>query len=174
MSISRRAFTSGLAIVPLARTKAPSAQPESPAAAEWRPQFFDDHQLETAASIAELIIPKTDTPGARDALVHQHLDRILAESPESEQTKFLQGLWWLDGYCLRSEAKPFQDVAPAQQIEILLHLYETSDPDLQSGTEFVQLAKTWTAKIYYSTQIGVQELNKNGRVPPVYTRPCNL
>ncbi len=174
MSISRRAFTSGLAIVPLARTKVQSAQPEPSTARESRPQFFDAHQLETVAAIAELIIPKTDTPGARDALVHQHLDRILAASPESEQTKFLTGLWWLDGYCLRSEAKPFQDVVPAQQMEILLRLYETSDPDLQPGTEFVQLAKTWTAKIYYSTQIGVQELNKGSRVPPVYTRPCNL
>jgi hypothetical protein len=28
---------------------------------------------------------------------------------------------------------------------------------------FVQLVKTWTARVYYSTQIGEAELNKGGR-----------
>ena len=140
--------------------------------AAWHAEFFDDHQVQTVAALAELIIPRTDTPGARDALVHQHLDHILAESPQSDRTKFLEGLWWLDGYCLQSSAKPFNDLPPAQQMEILVHLYESSEPDIQPGTEFVRLAKTWTAKIYYSTQIGVQELNKGGRVPSSYRSDC--
>jgi hypothetical protein len=183
MSLSRRAFASGLAIVPLVAGKPQSehrmsqevnqaSAPDAPSKPEWRPEFFDEHQLETVSAVAELIIPKTDTPGARDALVHQHLDHILAASPEADQTKFLEGLWWLDGYCLRSSAAPFAGLSFPDQMRILTHLYESSDPDLKPGTEFVHLAKTWTAKIYYSTQIGALELNKDGRVPAHYTSVC--
>jgi hypothetical protein len=78
----------------------------------------------------------------------------------------------LDGYCLQSAGKPFKDVPPVQQTQILLSLCESAEPDLKTGTEFVQLAKTWTARIYYSTQIGEQELNKGGRVPPKYAGAC--
>lgn len=181
MSLSRRAFTSGLALIPLAGGKSPSG-PQitdptavgAPNASEWRAELFDEHQLETVAALAESIIPKTDTPGGREARVHQYLDRILAASPEAERTKFLEGLWWLDGYCLRHSAKPFTGLSSDDQVRILTQLYETSEPDLKSGTEFVHLAKTWTAKIYYSTDIGQQELNKNGRVPAHYTSGCSL
>jgi hypothetical protein len=177
--LSRRAFTAGLAVVPLAKGKprsidqTPEATPPAqPVESEWHAQLFDDHQIETVAVLADLIVPRTDTPGARDALVHQHLDRILSASPEPARVKFLEGLWWLDGYCLQSAAKPFIEISPAEQMEILVKLYDSSEPDLQPGTEFVHLAKTWTARIFYSTQIGVEELNKGGRVPSSYVRPC--
>jgi gluconate 2-dehydrogenase gamma chain len=181
MRLSRRAFTTGLAVAPLLNGKAQSGGPlagapqsENPGAPEWHAQVFDDHQLETVAILVDLIIPKTDTPGARDALVQQHLDRILSESQEPVRAKFLEGLWWLDGYCLQSAAKPFKNLSPADQMTTLLHLYGNSDPQLRPGTEFIHLAKAWTAKIYYSTRIGEQELNKGGRVPSHYSSACGV
>jgi gluconate 2-dehydrogenase gamma chain len=180
MSLSRRAFTTGLAAVPLVKSKVQSGEPltRAPQAenhddSEWHAQVFDDHQLETVAMLVDLIIPRTDTPGARDALVQQHLDHILSESPEPVRAKFLEGLWWLDGYCLHSAAKPFKSLSSAEQTTMLLHLYNSSDPQLQPGTAFVHLAKAWTAKIYYSTHIGEQELNKSGRVPSHYFSACS-
>jgi gluconate 2-dehydrogenase gamma chain len=181
MNISRRAFATGLAGVPLLNGQTQSGKPltlpaaaESPGASEWHARVFDDHQLETVAILVDLIIPKTDTPGARDALVQQHLDNILSESPEPVRTTFLEGLWWLDGYCLKSAAKPFKDLSSDDQMAALLHLYGSSDPDLQPGTQFVRLARTWTAKIYYSTQTGEQELNKGGHVPSQYSSDCSV
>src|SRR5256885_7430817 len=40
---------------------------------------LNDHQNETVATIAELIIPKTDTPGAREAAVPAFIDVMLAD-----------------------------------------------------------------------------------------------
>jgi len=180
MSLSRRAFTAGLAAVPLVKGNVHSGGPltgasqaESSRTSEWHAQVFDDHQLETVAMLVDLIIPRTDTPGARDALVQQHLDHILSESPEPIRAKFLEGLWWLDGYCLQTAAKPFKNLTPTDQMRTLLLLCESSDPHLQPGTVFVHLAKAWTAKIYYSTHIGEQELNKGGRVPSRYSTDCS-
>src|SRR2546428_786105 len=42
-------------------------------------QVLDPHQSETVATIAELIIPATDTPGARAAQVDRFIDLLLAE-----------------------------------------------------------------------------------------------
>jgi hypothetical protein len=141
-------------------------------ASRWQAKVFDNHQFKTVVALAELIIPKTDTPGAREASVHQHLDHILADSTEAERSKFLEGLWWLDGHCLRSAAKPFKDLAPDQQMQVAVALCDTSDPDLQPGRLFMQEMKAWTAKICYSTEIGQKELNKDGRVPSSYAMAC--
>src|SRR4029450_8640250 len=53
--------------------------------AAWRPRFFSNVQNETVAVIAELIIPQTDTPGARAARVHEHIDLVLSEESPAVQ-----------------------------------------------------------------------------------------
>ncbi|HBY60872.1 MAG TPA: hypothetical protein DEH78_13700, partial [Solibacterales bacterium] len=76
-------------------------------AAPWKPQVFDAHQNETVVVLTELIIPATDTPGAKAALVNRYLDLLLADGPAPQRESFLAGLAWLDGYALRQHAKPF-------------------------------------------------------------------
>ena len=178
MSVSRRAFGSTLVGTALLRTgnAAPAtAEPTHPStAAEWRPHFFDNHQLDTVSALADLIIPNTDTPGAREARVHQHLDEILFASPQRVQTTFLEGLSWLDGYCLRTQRKPFTQFAPGDQMKTLEYLLDASEADLKPGSEFVRLVKQWTARVYYSTEAGQQELNKGGRVPHSYISVCDV
>lgn len=179
MSLSRRRFASGLALIPLTGAKSETSQqpvgtnkPTQFDIGAWRLQVFDDHQLETVAVLSETIIPKTDTPGAREVLVAQHLDHILAAAAEAERINFLEGLWWLDGYCQRTRTKPFKDLSFAEQTELVARLNESAEPELQLGKNFVHLAKVWTARIYYATEIGVQELNKGGRAPAHYESDC--
>jgi gluconate 2-dehydrogenase gamma chain len=93
MKLSRRTFATGLVGSSLlsGQEAVPSASPQpavDPHSAEWKPEFLDQHELETFASLAELIIPATDTPGAREAMVHRHVDRILLENRADVQTMF--------------------------------------------------------------------------------------
>src|SRR2546430_10190748 len=59
----------------------------------WRPRTLTPDQAELVATIAEQILPETDTPGARAVGVHRFIDALLAESYSAEQReRFVAGL----------------------------------------------------------------------------------
>ena len=145
----------------------PAAKAALPAPA-WKPELFDNHENQTVIALTDLIIPATDTPGAKAALVNQHMDHILAASPEDEKTPFREGLWWVDGYAMRKHGKPFTDCTPAQQAAILEAVDAGTDPEVAPGHRFFQMLKGFTAAVYYATEIGRNELNKGGRVPATF------
>ncbi len=132
--------------------------------AAWTPAFFDAHQNETVVALTDLLIPATDTPGAKAALVNRHLDHLLDASPFAEQERFLDGLSWLDGDAIQRHGKPFTRCSEPQQIAMLEALDSGSGP----GHEFFRLAKRLTAELYYATEIGFGELNKGSRVPSTF------
>src|SRR5207237_1175033 len=51
--------------------------PGGQSGANWIPVFFDAHQNETVVALTEMIIPETDTPGAKSALVNRFIDLML-------------------------------------------------------------------------------------------------
>jgi len=50
-------------------------------ATPYGPKFFTQGELEFVATLGELILPQTDTPGARAAKVHEHMDLVLSIRP---------------------------------------------------------------------------------------------
>jgi len=86
-------------------------------------QVLDPHQSETVATIAEMIIPTTDTPGARAALVHRFVDLLLAEwAPEDDRKQFLEGLADVDARARAASAADFLSATEAQRAAILTAL----------------------------------------------------
>src|SRR5256885_17266433 len=71
-------------------------------------QVLDPHQSETVATIAEMIIPATDTPGARAAQVHRFIDLLLAEwASDDERAQFLRSEERRVGKECRSRWSPY-------------------------------------------------------------------
>lgn len=139
-------------------------------AAGWKPAFFDDHQNETVVALTDLIIPATDTPGAKAAQVNRLIDLLLSEAQPETKRRFLEGLSWLDGYAIRRHGAPFVKCTPAQQIALLESLDPGRKPsaDVQPGVNFFREIKRRTVSGYYSSKIGYDELNKGGRVPATF------
>src|SRR5580693_9565033 len=67
----------------------------------WKPLFLDEHQNETLIALSDLIIPTTDTPGAKEALVNRYIDLVLAADTHENQKAFLNNLGYLDGESIR-------------------------------------------------------------------------
>jgi hypothetical protein len=71
------------------------------AAPGWKPLFLDEHQNETLIVLSDLMIPATDTPGAKEALVNRYIDLVLAAEAPETQRGFLNSLGYLDGESMR-------------------------------------------------------------------------
>jgi hypothetical protein len=131
--------------------------------AAWKPLLFDAHQNDTVAALADLIIPATDTPGAKAAGVNRYIDLLLNDGPVEQRNEFLAGLAYLDGQAIAKHGQPFVKCTAAQQTAILTDFDKGSGP----GSRFFRMAKMMTSRIYYSTEIGTKELNKGG-IPASY------
>jgi len=79
------------ALAALARQQAPHAHATIAAAAQtatgWKAKVLNAHQLRTVGILSELIIPKTDTPGAMDVHVDRFIDTVLAEASPPSATR---------------------------------------------------------------------------------------
>jgi hypothetical protein len=134
----------------------------------WTPAVFDSHQNETVIALTELIIPATDTPGAKAAKVNEYIDLMLHDVAKDKGHSFVMGLGWLDGYAIRMHNAPFVNCTEAQQIEMLKALDGSDDADLKTGADFFREIKRYTVAGYYTSKIGIDELNKGGRVPSTF------
>jgi hypothetical protein len=71
---------------------------------------LDPHQNATVTIISELIIPQTDTPGAKAARANEFIDLILAEwYDEEEKSIFMAGLADVDSRARDLFGKDFVD-----------------------------------------------------------------
>jgi gluconate 2-dehydrogenase gamma chain len=74
----------------------------------WTPRALTTDQGELVATIADHILPETDTPGARGAGVHRFIDTMLAEYyPTEERHRFLAGLADVDARARRDCGRAF-------------------------------------------------------------------
>jgi hypothetical protein len=86
---------------------------------------LNPHQDATVTTIADLIIPQTDTPGAKAVRVNEFIDLILTEWYDDEgRTNFLAGLTNVDTQSRDLFGKDFVDSSPVQQKQLLTALDE--------------------------------------------------
>lgn len=139
---------------------------------DWKPSFLDDHQNETLIVLSDLIIPATDTPGAKSALVNRFLDKLMASERESTQREFLSSLAYLDGESMRQYKAAFVHLPKDRQSELLTFLaYPHSlsrwgEPVVEmEGHSHFQRLKQWVASAYYNSEAGLKELGWDGTFP---------
>jgi hypothetical protein len=117
--------------------------------------------------LSELIIPETETPGARAALVDRFIDEVLKDATATDRKRFIDGLAWLDRRSRTLFARNFVSSTTAQQTELLTRLSpaEGVSPEAVTGIAFFQAIKSMTITGYYTTEIGLQqELGDDGRL----------
>lgn len=136
---------------------------------DWKPIFLSAHQDETLTVLSDAIIPATDTPGAKTALVNRFLDLVMSAEPLQTQQEFLASLEWLDtGATARYKAK-FVALTPEERDDFLgLIAWPRGDrkwgstPEHSVGHEHFGYLKHWISEAYYSSPIGLKELGWDG------------
>lgn len=133
----------------------------------WAPRVLTPHQNESVVALTELIIPQTDTAGAKAARVNVFIDTVLADADEGARDAFVTGLEWTDARSRELFGASFIDAGENEQTA-LLTIVSSEDNDTSSdrvGVDFFQTLKQLTVTGYYSSEIGMlEELGDDGGV----------
>jgi len=151
------------------------------------PRTLNSHQFATARTMAELILPKTDTPGATDVGTAEFIDLILTEWYSADQREiFLKGLSDVDARTRALFGKDFVDAAVEQQQEILVALgermLEESEEQRNRGRRtrgrrseldksFYPMIRRLTLTAYYTSEVGATT-ELNFQIVPGSFEPC--
>ena len=83
------------------------------------PEYFWSKR-DLIAELSELIIPKTDTPGAKDAGVNVYIINVMIHcNPDKQQRRFISGLENLEKYAIDHFGKNFLDCSNEVKIKVL-------------------------------------------------------
>ena len=83
---------------------------------DWKPAVLGKDEFAVVSRIADIMLPRTDTPGALDAGVPAFIDTMLKEVYSKEsQDRYLKGLHDFDTAAKETQHKPFLKLDAAQQ-----------------------------------------------------------
>jgi Gluconate 2-dehydrogenase subunit 3 len=115
------------------------------------PQFIISTYQETIlAEIVETIIPKTDTPGAKDLNIHQFTTKMVADCYDKKaQEVFSKGIDLVDALAKKDYSKTFAECDTKQRLDILNKMSNSENND-EKG--FMRLVKNLTIQGYLSSE----------------------
>ena len=122
-------------------------------------------QRELVATIAEHIIPETDTPGARAAEVHVFIDKMLAgHYPAEERNRVLDDLEELDTTARRACGNPFIRCSADEQ-RATLGLLDQQAFAQRRDPHWFRTIKELTVLGYYTSEVGATQELRHVAVP---------
>lgn len=140
----------------------------------WSPQALTTEQSEMVATIGEIIIPATDTPGAKAANVHRFIDALLAESfLPGDRDRFLSGLEDVNARCRETYDASFVECSGEEQRTLVADLDEeafgaqASELDREEPP-FFRMLKELVIVGYYTSEVGATQELKTNMVPGYY------
>jgi gluconate 2-dehydrogenase gamma chain len=134
------------------------------------PKALSPQQFHTLERLTDLIIPaENGKPGALEAGVTGWIDALLNVNEELK-SRYVTGLAWLDRTMTTERGTAFLSATPAQQTALLdvIAFKENRMPDNAPGVDFFILARRMTVDGFYTSDLGIRDINPGGR-PPHHT-----
>lgn len=117
------------------------------------------------AEMAETIIPKTDTPGAKDISAHLFALKMVDDCYKKEdRDKFVKGLAAFESFAKQESGKAFIDADAGEREKVIAALNE----DIKSASDlsfFYQSMKRLTIQAYTTSQFYLTKVNVYQLVP---------
>lgn len=143
-------------------------------ASQFRPKFFTADEWRTVRVLSDIVIPRDARSGsATDAGVPEFMDYIMIAYPDIG-TSVRAGLRWLDGESRRSFSKPFVRGTPKEQTALLDRIAypKRAAAAMKPGVEFFSRFRDLTASGFWSSRIGVADLQYVGNRPQSAWNGC--
>jgi len=138
---------------------------------DWKPVFLSEEQGVLVSQVAEIIIPKTDTPGAIDTGVPGFIDLMLKDTYKKEdQDRFLEGLKTFDAQAEEEYGDPFIELNAEQQAAFVKRVHDTAvaDSDSKDSRPFILMTKELTMLGFFTSEAGATQVLQYVAVPGSY------
>lgn len=149
-----------------------SAEPDTDA--EWKPGFLTRAQGALVAEVAEIMIPRTQTPGAGDVGIPAFIDRMLKDVyPKDEQARFVAGLADFEARAQREHARAFLELEPALRAGVVKQEHDLAIEAERQPTRsleerrrpFILTMKELTLLGYFTSEPGATQLLRHRPAP---------
>jgi hypothetical protein len=132
-------------------------------------QFFESNEFLTITALANLILPPNENGTIEKAGVVDFIEFMVKDVPEF-QVKIRGGLMWLNSHCNSKYNKVFINCADNEQKAVLDTIaYPVPDAKEQvQEIQFFSLMRNLVLTGYFSSEIGIKELDYKGNTPNVW------
>tara|TARA_B100000768_G_scaffold102745_1_gene95594 strand:- start:71 stop:715 length:645 start_codon:yes stop_codon:yes gene_type:complete len=104
--------------------------------ANWTPEFFTPQQAELVGKIVDVILPKTQTPGANELNISQFMDGFMAHVASPEDREFAQiALPVISKLTLETSAKTTVSEITNEDVDVQLNRFLRADQATQQVRE---------------------------------------
>ena len=131
----------------------------------WKPKFLSDIQWKNLSEATERILPKTDTPGAKDVMVDRLIDELMHSIYKPEASKvFAAGLDKMEADAQATHSKSFHLLDDAQKDDLLTATMNAAkterdnNPDAENPPFFNTLKELTFLGFFTSEKIGEEVL----------------
>lgn len=92
---------------------------------DWKPAALGPGEFAVVTRVVDIMLPRTDLPGALDAGVPVFVDSMLADVyTQADRERYLEGLHEFDALAEKAHRKPFLELEPTLQ---LAHVKKSHD-----------------------------------------------
>lgn len=130
----------------------------------YAPGFFTPPEWQTVRLLVDLVIPRDErSASATEAGVPQFMDFMMLDRPD-DQLWMRGGLAWLDAESGRRFGKRFAEATDPQRSSLLDSIAwpARAEPELSHGVAFFNAFRDLTASGFWSSKIGVADLEYQG------------
>ena len=141
---------------------------------DWKPVFLSEDQGILVSEVAEIIIPKTDTPGAKETGVPGFIDLMLKDVYSKEdQDRFLSGIKEFDEAANKEYGDSFIELSPEDQTAFVKKTHDAAVEAERATTPapkrpFILMAKELTMLGFFTSEPGATQVLQYIAVPGSY------
>ena len=141
---------------------------------QYQPKVFSAHEWRTVRVLVDMVIPRDARSGsATDAGVPEFMD-VFMETRQNMRTWMRTGLTWLDDECRKRFSKAFVDGDATQRAAVLDDIAwpRRARLEMQNGVRFFTNFRNFTASGFWSSKMGVDDLQYMGNRPIAQWNGC--
>ncbi len=141
---------------------------------DWKPVFLTEDQGILISQVAEIIIPKTDTPGARETGVPGFIDLMLKDVySKDDQDFYLEGLKAFDDEAKKEYGDPFIELSSEDQGAFVKKSHDAAITEAKNTKPtprrpFILTTKELTMLGFFTSEAGATQVLQYSAVPGAY------